>query len=86
MYFLKPETLHDFRNLIRSLHVTLRDMDLINLATTCVDCTMIDEYKNKMSSPCASGKQKEHDKSLFSSCICMCPEKKEAVKEEGISA
>ncbi len=33
-------TLHDFSNPIRSLHVTLYDMDLINLATTCVDCTM----------------------------------------------
>ncbi len=30
------DTLHDFSNPIRSMHVTLCDMDLINLATTCV--------------------------------------------------
>ncbi len=33
---LNPKTQHDFSNAIRSLKVTLCDMDLINLATTCV--------------------------------------------------
>ncbi len=55
--------------------------------------TPIDSYttmhvtKNKTSSACASGKQKEHDKSHFSSCIFyMCWKKVEAAKEEGIRA
>ncbi len=38
---IKDNLLHDFSNPIRSLHVTLCDMDLINLAMTCVDCTMM---------------------------------------------
>ncbi len=43
--------------------------------------------EEKMSSTCASGKQKEHDKSYFSICIFyVCWKKVEAAKEEGIRA
>ncbi len=36
LYFKAFYTLHDFSNPIRSLQISLCDMDLINLATTCM--------------------------------------------------
>jgi len=56
-----------FSNHIRSLQITLYNMDLINLAMN-VDCTIMTPLKNKTSSACTSGKQIEQDESHFGSC------------------